>query len=109
MNKKGVLIVGKFPNQEREAAYNDVKLHKPKGSGYGDSFIMWGWVCVVLIWNPLRWIISFDCVIQFIKMVYYWNSANITHAVQGTLIFLLHFAVLATLTYFVSVYKPKGI
>jgi len=107
--KKGVLIVGNFPNQEKGAAKSDATVRKPENSSAESGFVMWVWVCVVLIWRPLSWIISFDCMIQFIKMIYYWNTPNTTHAVQASLIFLLHFAVLTALTYFVSVYKPKGI
>ena len=53
----------------------------------------------------LKWIVSIDVFFQFIRMVYHWN----TPGVFAGWTFLAHFAVLVALTYFVSIYKPKGI
>ena len=63
------------------------------------------WVVVVLVWPLLKWIVSIDVFFQFIRMVYHWN----TPGVFAGWTFLAHFAVLVALTYFVSIYKPKGI
>ena len=63
------------------------------------------WVVVVLVWPLLKWIVSIDVFFQFIRMVYHWN----TPGVLAGWTFLAHFAVLVALTYFVSIYKPKGI
>lgn len=72
--------------------------------------VQWGpiiravWVCTVILWPILRWLIALDCVIQFLKTMYHWNTPG-SHA---TLVFILHFFALSALTYFVSAYLPKG-
>ena len=63
------------------------------------------WVVVVLVWPLLKWIISIDVLFQFIYMVYNRD----TPGAFGGWTFLAHFGVLVALTYFVSIYKPKGI
>jgi hypothetical protein len=61
------------------------------------------WVVTVLVWPVLKWVVSIDVFFQFIRMMYHWN----TPGVHAGWTFLLHFAVLTALTYFVSLYKPK--
>jgi hypothetical protein len=63
------------------------------------------WVVTVLTWPVLKWIISFDCLYQMLRMMYHWNTPG-TYAGFN---FLLHFAVFVALTYYVSLYKPKGL
>lgn len=63
------------------------------------------WVVAVLVWPVLKWLVVFDVLVQFVRMLYHWNTPS---AFAGWT-FLLHFAVLTALTYFVSLYKPKGI
>ncbi|MDD5631801.1 MAG: KleE stable inheritance protein [Methylococcales bacterium] len=63
------------------------------------------WAFSVLVWPILKWVVSIDCVFQFIRMLYFWNTAG--HYAGA--VFLLHFFVLTFLTYFVTIYKPKGI
>lgn len=63
------------------------------------------WVVVVLVWPLLKWIVSLDVIFRLIRMIYHWN----TPGVFAGWTFLAHFAVLVALTYFVSIYKPKGI
>ena len=53
----------------------------------------------------LKWLVSIEVFFQFIRMIYHWN----TPGVYAGWTFLLHFAVLTALTYFVSIYKPKGL
>lgn len=62
------------------------------------------WVVVVLVWPLLKWLASIEVFFQLIRMIYLWNTPG-THAVWT---FAGHFALLAALTYFVSVFKPKG-
>ena len=63
------------------------------------------WVVTVLIWPVLRWVLSFEVLFQMVRMFYYWN----TPGVHAGWTFLLHFAVLTAITYFVSAYTPKGL
>lgn len=63
------------------------------------------WVVVVLVWPLLKWIIAIDVVFHLGRMLYRWKTPN---DFAGWT-FLAHFAVLVAFTYFVSVYKPKGI
>ena len=63
------------------------------------------WVVTVLIWPILKWVVSIDCVFKLIRAIYYWD----TPGVHAGWTFMLHFGVLSALTYFVSVYQPKGL
>jgi hypothetical protein len=71
----------------------------------GETLLKCVWVITVLIWPILKWVIAIDCVYQLIRMTYHWNTPSL-HAGWT---FAMHFAVLTSLTYFVSVYKPKGL
>jgi hypothetical protein len=63
------------------------------------------WVVTVLVWPVLKWVVSIEVFFQFVRMIYHWD----TPGVYAGWTFLVHFAVLTALTYFVSLYKPKGI
>lgn len=63
------------------------------------------WAVTVLVWPVLRWVLSFEVLFQMVRMFYYWN----TPGVYAGWTFLLHFAVLTAITYFVSAYTPKGL
>lgn len=63
------------------------------------------WVMIVLTWPIFKWVLSLDIVFQMFHMIYHWN----TPGVYAGWNFLLHFFVLTALTYYVSIYKPKGI
>lgn len=63
------------------------------------------WVTTVILWPVLKWIIALDCVWQFVRAMYYWNTPG-TFAGMN---FLLHFSAFVAVTYFVSCYKPKGL
>jgi hypothetical protein len=75
------------------------------GRGMWSRIIRGVWVCTVILWPVLRWVIAFDCVAQLIKAMYHWNTPG-SHA---GLVFILHFLAFSALTYFVSAYRPKGI
>lgn len=62
------------------------------------------WVVMVLLWPLLKYVVILDCVFQFFRMLWYWNTPWTFAGYR----FLLHFAVLVGLTWYVSVYKPKG-
>ena len=99
----------KFPKQPGTTEKLDsvLKLPLPNKvkSGFGNSIIKIIWAFSVLVWPILKWVVSIDCAFQFIRMLYFWNTAG--H--YASAIFLLHFFVLTFLTYFVTIYKPKGI
>ena len=63
------------------------------------------WVATVLVWPVMKWVLSFDVLFQFLRMLYHWT----TPSVYATWTFFLHFSVLVLLTCFVSLYKPRGI
>ena len=63
------------------------------------------WVVAVLVWPVLKWVVTLDVLFQLVRMLYHWN----TPGVFAGWTFMLHFAVLTALTYFVSMYKPKGL
>lgn len=76
-----------------------------KGGGFLAAILRWVWIGVVLVWPLLKWVISIDVFFQGVRAVYYWGDP----AVNAGWTFLAHFAVLTVLTYFVSVFKPKGV
>ncbi|ADP99954.1 MULTISPECIES: KleE stable inheritance protein [Pseudomonadota] len=76
-----------------------------KGGGFLAAILRWVWIGVVLVWPLLKWVISIDVFFQGVRAVYYWDDPT----VHAGWTFLAHFAVLTVLTYFVSVFKPKGV
>jgi len=52
----------------------------------------------------VEWMIALDCVFQFFRMLYYWN----TNGVHAGVTFGLHSIGYAVLICFVALYKPKG-
>lgn len=104
----------KFPGSEQAEPVATVPVAAPDkqakvSSGKGKAFLAgvlrFFWIGVVLVWPVLKWLASIEVFFQFIRMIYHWN----TPGVYAGWTFLLHFAVLTALTYFVSVYKPKGL
>ena len=79
--------------------------HIFKGKGFLAGVIKTLWVMTILVWPFLRWVAALDVVLQFVRMLWKWDTPG---AYAGWT-FLLHFGVLTAFTYFVSVYKPKGI
>jgi hypothetical protein len=51
------------------------------------------WIVTVLVWPILKWMISLDCALQLVRMIYHWE----TPGVYAGWDFLLHFAALAAL------------
>lgn len=104
----------KFPRSEQAGPVAPVpaavpveatKVSNAKGKGFLAGVLRFVWVAVVLVWPVLKWLVSIEVFFQFVRMVYHWNTPGI----YAGWTFLLHFAVLTALTYFVSIYKPKGI
>lgn len=96
-----------FPRRVKPDIGNAPKVALPKleTAGVGASVVKGLWVVTVLVWPILKWFLSIDCFFQFIRMIYHWD----TPSVHAGVTFLAHFATLTALTYFVSVFKPKGL
>ena len=102
-----------FPRRDSPAPASDLApprlTPKPmdgtRGGDFLSNLVKVVWVFTVLMWPLTKWILSLDVLFQFVRMLYHWN----TPGVYATWTFLLHFAVLILLTYFVSLYKPKRI
>jgi len=100
-----------FPKQTRVAPVVESGLVLPlpkakmprKKPGIGSTLIKIVWVLVVLLLPLVEWIIALDCVFQFFRMLYYWN----TKGVHAGVTFSLHFFSYAALICFVALYKPK--
>ena len=75
------------------------------GGGILSNLVKVVWVAIVLVWPVMKWVLSFDVLFQFLRMLYHWS----TPGVYATWTFFLHFSVLVLLTCFVSLYKPRGI
>ena len=58
-----------------------------------------------MLWPFLKWVVALDCVYQLVRMMYHWN----TPGVFAGFTFMLHFGAFVALTYFVSLYKPRGL
>ncbi|MDD5112915.1 MAG: KleE stable inheritance protein [Methylobacter sp.] len=100
-----------FPKQTRvhPVVESDFVLPSPKSKSHrkkpmvGSIFIKVVWVLVVLLLPLLELIIGLDCVFQFFRMLYYWN----TEGVHAGVTFSLHFFSYAALFCFIAVYDPK--
>lgn len=78
---------------------------KALGAGLLTGLIRSIWVIAVLVWPILKWVLSIITSFHFVRMLYHWN----TPGVYAGWSFLGYFAVLTAITYFVSIYKPKGL
>jgi hypothetical protein len=79
-----------------------VAINERKGLSFFAGLIKIIWVPTVLIWPLIKWIISIDVLFQFVRMFYLWNTPG---AYPGWT-FAIHFGILTTLTWFVSIYNP---
>nr|BCT99932.1 stable inheritance protein [uncultured bacterium] len=103
----------KFPKKvERPAANAPVKPvaapaapKKAAGAGLLAGLVKFVWVATALVWPILKWVLSIMTFFQLLRMFYHWN----TPGVYAGWSFLAYFAVLTAITYFVSIYKPKGL
>lgn len=98
----------KFPKEHAEPVVTTVLpvcAAKARDAGLVAGIVKFIWVVTVLVWPILKWVLSIHAAFQFVRMIYYWN----TPGVYASWTFLLHFAVLTAITYFVSIYKPKGL
>ena len=99
--------VFKFPSGEsapKDQAPQERATPAP-GKKAASGFIGFVWFVVALVWPVLRWVLAIDVAFQFLRMVWNWDTPG-THAGWT---FVAHFIVLIVLTYFVSVFKPRGV
>lgn len=87
--------------QDRSTKRSNVVIEKSVLGGM-NRFV---WVVTVLTWPVFKWVLSLDVLFQMFRMICRWNSSDIYAGWN----FLLHFSVLTAFTYYVSIYKPKGI
>ena len=78
---------------------------KAEGRGLVAGLVKFVWVATVLVWPVLKWVLAIITFFQFVRMLYHWN----TPGVYAGWSFLAYFAALTAITYFVSIYKPKGL
>ena len=101
----------KFPKEVKQATAPVEPVAAPApvaqapGAGFFAGITKFVWVATVLVWPILKWVLSIYTFFQFVRMVYHWN----TPGMYAGWTFLAHFAVLTAITYFVSIYKPKGL
>ncbi|AGJ01270.1 protein kleE (plasmid) [Pandoraea sp. XJJ-1] len=88
-----------------EPAAASAAPNKAPGAGLLAGLVKFVWVATVLVWPILKWVLSIATFFQFVRMLYHWN----TPGVYAGWSFLAYFAVLTAITYFVSIYKPKGL
>lgn len=93
------------PEPVKVASASARAVQKVEGHGLLAGLVKFVWMATVLVWPILRWVVSLEVLFQLLRMFYHWH----TPGVHAGWTFLLHFAVLTALTYFVSVYKPKGV
>ena len=62
------------------------------------------WLIVTVCSPLLGWVLKYDVVFQFFRMLYYWN----TPVMHAGWTFLLYFGALAFLTCYVAFGKPEG-
>lgn len=86
------------PKREPEAV--DPVLKK----SFVDGLLRGLWVLTVLVWPVLKWIVSLDVLGRLVMAFYHWD----TPGSYAGWTFFMHFAVFVALTFYVSVYKPKG-
>ncbi|MGK9145818.1 protein kleE [Xanthomonas euvesicatoria] len=104
----------KFPKEGKPPAPEPVQpaapgattaAFKAEGRGLVAGVVKFVWVTTVLVWPVLKWVLSIITFFQFVRMLYHWN----TPGVYASWSFLAYFAALTASTYFVSIYKPKGL
>jgi hypothetical protein len=83
------------PRMPQQAAVNRARESSVLAKG------IWG--LAVLCWPLIRWVLALDCVFQGLRALWYWH----TPGTYAGWVFILHFALLTALTYYVSCYRPK--
>ena len=68
-----------FPKHAKvaQAVESSLKLPKAKKRNIGSTLIKIVWVLTVLLFPLLELILLLDCVFQFFRMLYYWNTKEV--------------------------------
>lgn len=61
------------------------------------------YVLLAIFWPIVRWVMALNCVYQFGRALYYWNTPGMYAGWTA----LLHYAAFGGLYYFMATYKPK--
>jgi hypothetical protein len=62
------------------------------------------WLIITVLSPLLEWVLKYDVVFQFFRMLYYWNTPE----KYAGWTFLLHFSAMTLLICYVAFGKPKG-
>jgi len=92
------------PTRPRPAVHQADKAG-PVDDSRGNPLLKGLWVLTVLLWPLLKYVVILDCVFQFFRMLWFWNTPGTFAGFN----FIFHFAILVALTWFVSCYQPKGL
>ncbi|WP_146151482.1 KleE stable inheritance protein [Pseudomonas sp. R9.37] len=104
----------KFPGSDgvpvaRSAVNEPAPAKAPRSPATGKKFfsgvVTALWFVLALVWPVLRWIMALDVVFRGVAMAWHWDTPG-TYAGWT---FVIHFAAFVALTFFVSVFKPKGV
>lgn len=63
------------------------------------------WIMTLLLWPVIKFVGVICLLIQFVRMVYHWN----TPGMHAGWTFVLMFAALVAINCYVAIYKPKGL
>ncbi|MGZ3238632.1 MAG: KleE stable inheritance protein [Burkholderiaceae bacterium] len=83
---------------------NASNMTMPQKSRFGAAVLKVIWVLTVLIWPLLRIVLAMDCVYQFVRMLYHWN----TPGVHAGWTFLFHFCRAVCVDIFCFGVQAKG-
>ena len=61
------------------------------------------YVLLAIFWPIVRWVMALNCVYQFGRALYYWNTPGMYAGWTA----LLHYAVFVGIYAFIAIYKPK--
>lgn len=103
--RKDARPVKPAPAPVAAAPVKPAKASSTRGAALLAGLVRAVWVTTVLVWPVLKWVLSIEVFFQLLRMFYHWDTPG-AHAGWT---FLAHFAVLTAVTYFVSLYKPKGL
>jgi hypothetical protein len=70
-------------------------------SKVGGRLIQIFWVALVLLWSPVKWLLSLDVLFQLLRA--FWTQDPISVARV-----IVHFSVLCALSWFVQFYQPPN-
>lgn len=80
-------------------------VDKGDGSQQSSALVKGIYVVLMLLWPLLRYVVILDCVFQFFRMLWFWNTPGTVAGFK----FMLHFSFLVWCTWMVAFYQPKGL